>query len=232
MQNLLSTDIHMKFRYIFLLFSALIACNTLYAQKSDQKITISGIVLDVDNNPVGNVEIFTDNESTGKFSDNHGRFKVRVKADAVKISAFSESQGFCEAEINGQSEISLNLSKTTEAPTDFINKNSGENKEGQARGKKMNTYTDIYQMIRHEVPGVLVSGRSIVVQGPNSFFGSSQPLFVVNGVRVNNIDNINPVEVKSIKLLKGSGANIYGNEGANGVIVIELQGTKDNNLKK
>ena len=87
---------------------------------------------------------------------------------------------------------------------------------------KVNTYTDIYQMIRHEVPGVVVSGRSIVVQGPNSFFGSSQPLFVVNGNRVSSIDNINPLDVKSIRLLKGSYANIYGNDGANGVISITL----------
>ncbi len=87
---------------------------------------------------------------------------------------------------------------------------------------KINTYTDIYQMIRQEVPGVVVSGRSIMVQGPNSFFGSSQPLFVVNGHRVNSIDNINPLDVKSIRLLKGSYANIYGSEGANGVISITL----------
>ena len=87
-------------------------------------------------------------------------------------------------------------------------------------------------MIRHEVTGVVVSGRSIMVQGPNSFFGSSQPLFVVNGVRVNSIDNINPLEVKSIKLLKGSAANIYGNDGANGVIVIDLQSSADKNNQK
>jgi outer membrane cobalamin receptor len=77
-------------------------------------------------------------------------------------------------------------------------------------------------MIRQEVPGVLVNGKSIVVQQSNSFFGSSTPLFLVNGVRVNSIDYINPVEVKSIKLLKGSNANIYGVEGANGVISITL----------
>jgi outer membrane receptor for ferrienterochelin and colicin len=87
---------------------------------------------------------------------------------------------------------------------------------------KMNTYTDIYQMIRREVPGVVVSGHSIMVQGPNSFYGSSQPLFVVNGNRVSSIDNINPLDVKSIRLLKGSYANIYGNDGANGVISITL----------
>jgi outer membrane receptor protein involved in Fe transport len=82
-------------------------------------------------------------------------------------------------------------------------------------------------MIRQEVRGVVVSGRSIVVQQQNSFFGSTQPLFVVNGVRVNSIDYISPTEVKSIQLLKGSNANIYGNEGANGVISITLLSGKD-----
>ena len=59
-------------------------------------------------------------------------------------------------------------------------------------------------MIREEVPGVMVSGSSIIVQQQNSFYGSSQPLFLVDGVRVSSISNINPVEVKSIVLLKGS----------------------------
>jgi outer membrane receptor protein involved in Fe transport len=95
------------------------------------------------------------------------------------------------------------------------------------RAKKINAYTDIYQMIRQEVPGVVVSGKSIVVQQPNSFFGSTEPLFIVDGVRVNSIDYINPTEVKSIQLLKGSYANIYGIEGANGVISITLISGKD-----
>jgi len=48
-------------------------------------------------------------------------------------------------------------------------------------------------------------------------------LFLVNGARVNNISNINPVEVKSIVLLKGSQAAVYGMEGANGVLSITLK---------
>jgi TonB-dependent SusC/RagA subfamily outer membrane receptor len=78
-------------------------------------------------------------------------------------------------------------------------------------------------MIRQEVPGVLVSGTSIVVQQQNSFFGSSAPLFLVNGVRVSSISNISPLDVESIVLLKGSQASVYGAEGANGVISITLK---------
>jgi TonB-dependent SusC/RagA subfamily outer membrane receptor len=49
---------------------------------------------------------------------------------------------------------------------------------------------------------------------------STQPLFVVDDVIVNSIDNILPAMVKSIEVLKGSGAAIYGSRGANGVILI------------
>jgi TonB-dependent SusC/RagA subfamily outer membrane receptor len=78
-------------------------------------------------------------------------------------------------------------------------------------------------MIRVEVPGVIVNGRSIQIQQGHSFFGSSTPLFTVNGVIVPSIDNINPVEVKSISVLKGSAAAIYGVNGTNGVICIVLK---------
>jgi hypothetical protein len=88
--------------------------------------------------------------------------------------------------------------------------------------KKMVTYTNIYQMIQNECSGVLVNGRKMVIQQPNSFFGSSDPLLVIDGVIVPSIDHVNPVEVKSIQVLTGSQASLYGVQGANGVISITL----------
>ena len=101
-------------------------------------------------------------------------------------------------------------------------------KQTKSKPKKMNTYNNIYQMIQNEVSGVVVSGRSIVIQQQNSFFGSSDPLFVVDGVIVSSIDFVNPVEVKSISVLTGSAAAIYGVRGANGVISItRLNGSEE-----
>ena len=57
---------------------------------------------------------------------------------------------------------------------------------------------------------MIVSGRSVQIQQGHSFFGSSTPLFTVNGVIVHSIDNVNPVEVKSIKVLKGSQLQFMG----------------------
>jgi TonB-dependent SusC/RagA subfamily outer membrane receptor len=87
---------------------------------------------------------------------------------------------------------------------------------------KYASYRTIYDMLRGEVPGVQVNGTSIKIQGASSLMLSTEPLFVVDGITVNSIDDIQPVTVKSIQVLKGSSASIYGSRGANGVILIDL----------
>ncbi len=219
-------------RCIFII-AALVICLplTLQGQKpekgSNKKITISGIIKDTDNKPVAGAQIYIDSLNTGIVSDDLGKYKIKVNPDARKIIASSPDHGYSQADINSPT-IDLTLNGDLKNMFAFLAKNTRLGPPPKAeKAKKINTYTDIYQMIRQEVRGVVVSGRSIVVQQQNSFFGSTQPLFVVNGVRVNSIDYISPTEVKSIQLLKGSNANIYGNEGANGVISITLLSGKD-----
>jgi len=47
-------------------------------------------------------------------------------------------------------------------------------------------------------------------------------LLVVDGQIVSSIDYIHPREVKSVEILKGASASIYGSRGANGVLMIKL----------
>ena len=72
-----------------------------------------------------------------------------------------------------------------------------------------------------------VSGRSIKVRGTNSLNVSTEPLFVVDGVIVREIDDIAPETVKSIEVLKGPDATAYGARGSNGVIIITRRTGKD-----
>jgi TonB-dependent SusC/RagA subfamily outer membrane receptor len=88
------------------------------------------------------------------------------------------------------------------------------------RDSAVPVYQDIYDMIRGRVAGVEVSGRSIRIRGTNSLNVSTEPLFVVDGVIVREIDDIAPETVKSIEVLKGPDASVYGVRGSNGVIVI------------
>ena len=97
--------------------------------------------------------------------------------------------------------------------------NSGN--KANLNNTRSKSYTNIYDMIKSEVPGVQVSGTSVrLLQGTTSLTSPTEPLFVVDGTIVNQISNfLSPTDVKSISLLKGSAASIYGSRGANGVLV-------------
>lgn len=195
------------------------------AQKSET-ITISGYVYNSDHKPILGAVIYIDNIKTSNTTRQDGSYKIKVSSSISTLGVRSLEYGFAEKAIEGKKKIDFVLGEKTGETN-----NSSEEVviEKPHRGKKMNTYNDIYQMIRSEVAGVVVSGRNIQIQQGHSFFGSSTPLFVVNGVIVSSIDNVNPVEVKSITVLKGSQAAIYGVRGSNGVISIKLIDGSDRN---
>jgi len=198
-------------------------------KKSDKLIAISGKVLTFDKNPVAGGVFYVDNIKTNIITNSNGSYKIKVSPSATTLEVRSDIYGSCEIPINGQTTINFTFKGSdipalkSEDSTDKTSLQDSIRKSSRPKGKKMNTYNDIYQMIRAEVPGVVVSGKSIQIQQGHSFFGSSTPLFVINGTIVETIDNVNPTEVKSIRILKGSEASIYGVRGSNGVVSITLK---------
>lgn len=88
----------------------------------------------------------------------------------------------------------------------------------------------IEEMITGKIAGVHViqtpGGFAVRIRGVNSIFGSSEPLYVVDGVPlmpVRGLVPVNPRDVESIDVLKGPAAAIYGWRGGNGVIVIKTK---------
>jgi TonB-dependent SusC/RagA subfamily outer membrane receptor len=89
----------------------------------------------------------------------------------------------------------------------------------------------IEKLLQAKVPGLIVSrtpdgGIAIQIRGPSSFYGSNEPLYVVDEVPFQpgpggSLRGINPHDIESIKVLKNpADIGIYGMRGANGVIVI------------
>jgi len=212
--------------FIFIVFIVFVP-TALSGQKSDKassKIVITGTVTGLDGTPAADTQIYVDSVNTGVTTNDLGKYKVKVNPGAKTVFAYSYMKGSGEAVIDGRTTVDIRLDPRKDTRPDF-SRAITEVKDSSVTRKpaRQKIYTNIYQMIREEVPGVMVSGSSIIVQQQNSFFGSSQPLFLVDGVRVSSISNINPVEVKSIVLLKGSQTAVYGTEGANGVISITLK---------
>jgi TonB-dependent SusC/RagA subfamily outer membrane receptor len=236
----------MKIKLFFILLLSVLCFYSVSAQKnSKKKITITGLVLDSAKRPVENAIIMIDNKKTKAVTDNNGNYKIKVKPDAVKIGIFSLSNGITEEPINGRTRINLNLGYLASQPQSDSKDGTGEEQISVGYGsvkkknlttqvgkidgtdKKYASYSTIYDMIRGQVAGVQVSGKTIRIQGTNSFSLNNEPLIIVDGSSVRSLDNITPQMVKSIEVLKGPSASIYGSRGANGVIIIYTKRGKD-----
>jgi hypothetical protein len=213
---------------VFVIFASI--SQLTFSQKqgkgSDDLITISGKVMDQNQRPVSGAVLYLDNIKTNCITKKDGSYKLNVSPSALNIEVRSADYEDNETAISGRTTINFTLigiERNEPSILDSTSVKTTYSKTSNFKGRKMNTYNDIYQMIRGEVSGVVVSGKSVQIQQRHSFLGSGRPLFVLNGAIVSSIDNVNPLEVKSIRVLKGSEASIYGVEGSNGVISITLK---------
>ncbi|OFY60558.1 MAG: hypothetical protein A2V50_05825 [Bacteroidetes bacterium RBG_19FT_COMBO_42_10] len=235
----------MKLKILIIILFSFLMINGLSGQKNNKKITITGYVVDSRQHPVSEAIIMVDDVKTDSFTDEKGYFKIRVKSSAGKIGIFTFSSGMMEEPVNGRTRINFVL-PVTAPPNMSGNKDQSLNEAidigyGTVKKKDITTpvnkidgtnikyvsYSSIYEMIRGEVAGVQVQGKSIKIRGVSSFNLSTEPLFVVDGMQVNSIDDISPQTVRSIEILKGSSAAIYGSQDTNGVILINTFNTKN-----
>jgi TonB-dependent SusC/RagA subfamily outer membrane receptor len=234
----------MKISIVFCIFLILIAFTGSYGQKSGKKITITGTVADETKATIANAIIMIDGEKTDNVTDSKGRYKVRVTGENKKIGIFTFTNGIVEEEIGGREKVNFTFKGSVpdqktdkvdfgEEPVNMgyetVKRKAVTGSVGTIDGtqSKYASYNSIYDMLRGEIPGVQVTGTSIMIRSTTTANSGTEPMFVVDGVPVNTIGNIQPQMVKSIQVLKGSSAAIYGSRGSNGVIIINLLTGKD-----
>lgn len=98
----------------------------------------------------------------------------------------------------------------------------GQNSKVENSGKAH--VSSIYDMIRMQ-PGVQVNDNGqILIRGNGTNSSATQPMFIVDDIRVEDISTLIPEEVWSVEVIKDATSNIYGGmESANGVIMIETK---------
>jgi TonB-dependent SusC/RagA subfamily outer membrane receptor len=232
----------MRFKASFLVVFMLICSSYIsYGQKTNKKKIITGTVLDADKKPIEGAIVFIDKIKTDALTNSEGKYKVKVNGDAKDILIFTLFNGSCETKINGRTTIDIVLLKGNPSEdSGAVKTNDSEPVNiGYGTSDKKNLTTPggvvvngqnsefasaqtIYDMIRGRFPGVEVSGTSIKISESSSLNVSTEPTFVVDGVIVKDIGDISPQTVKSIEVLKGPAASVYGMRGSNGVIVITL----------
>lgn len=218
-----------------LLFALLLFVGFGYGQKK-----LTGKVTNYKNKPVAGVKIYLDTVYSNVATNKEGEFEVQLPENVRAINIFSYDYGLLSSKFNnedkmnfmflepekeakahlkkgdkvsiGYSEVDQKfLVNTTQSITETTDKNAA-------------IYTNIYDMIRGRLAGVSVSrDRKITIRGVSSIRNISEPLFVVDGMIVSSIDHILPNNVKSINVLKGGDAAIYGSQASAGVLVIKTK---------
>jgi TonB-dependent SusC/RagA subfamily outer membrane receptor len=91
--------------------------------------------------------------------------------------------------------------------------------------KTIGSYSDMGSYLMGRVPGLTVTktgdGYKYSIRSSDTIYGDTEPLFVVDGMAVDDISYLNPGDVEYVEVLKdAASASIYGTRGGNGVILI------------
>lgn len=116
-----------------------------------------------------------------------------------------------------------NTTATTSINAEEISKTKVLNASQAIQGKAAGV-----QVISSDLPG---SSPSVIIRGLGTALGGRSPLYVVDGMPTDNINNINTNDIVSYDILKDASAlAIYGNRAANGVIIITTKKGKGSKL--
>ncbi|MCE1197464.1 MAG: SusC/RagA family TonB-linked outer membrane protein [Marinilabiliales bacterium] len=218
-----------------------------------QKKDLKGKIVDETGQPLPGVSVVVKGTTTGISTDANGEFLLKVPVTAKTIVASFMGMQTLEADIANKSSVELRMKSTSVAVSDVVVTALGMKREKKALGfsvgevkGEMLTETpqlNLLNSLQGKVTGVRISqmngnaGSSvnIIIRGAKSLSNDNQPLFVIDGVPVNNgsnniyngadmgnaISDLNPDDVESISVLKGaSAAALYGSRAGNGVILI------------
>ena len=228
--------------------------------------TIRGKVADSNGSPLAGANISEKGGKKGIISDAEGNFSLTVSSpEAVLVFSYVGYKSV-EVPVKGQSFINATLEASNGNILSVVvvtalgitrNKRSLGYDVGQIAGEDMNrvAQTNAMSSMAGKVSGVVVSQTganptssvSIVIRGIRSLNSDNQPLFVIDGVPLQNsmnnigvnngngndvdygnvISDINPNDIESISILKGpSAAALYGSRAGNGVVLITTKSGK------
>jgi TonB-dependent starch-binding outer membrane protein SusC len=214
-----------------------------------QDVTVSGTVKDENGLPVPGVSIVVKDTTTGTTTDIDGNYQVNAPSTGTLVFTYI-SYTTKEVAVNGQSSINVQLEPSQEVLDQVVVVGYGTQKKTVATGAISSIkadqlqnmpVTNIGQSLQGRVSGVTIfqnsgqpgSGATIRVRGVTSFESGQSPLWVVDGVIIDNggIGVVNQADIESIDVLKDAASTaIYGTRGANGVILVTTKKGKSGKL--
>ena len=238
----------MKLKKLTMLTMACIAClsvttvlraevESTFGVQQTKKIT--GLVKDAHGEPIIGANVVVKGTTNGTITDVDGRYRLdNVPAGGILVVSYI---GYLSQEVpmNGRTEMNILLREDTQTLDEVVVVGYGTMRKsdvtgsiGVAKGEELlkNQSFSALENLRGKVSGVNIFSNSsqpgvyanrVVIRGMATINSSSEPLYIVDGVAMEDFSLVNPNDIESMEVLKdASAAAIYGARGANGVIMV------------
>ena len=204
---------------------------------------IKGTVTDMNGESIIGASVLEMGTENGSITDVEGNFTLNVSPNAtIQISYIGYKTK--EIPVKDKTVIEVKLQEDSELLSEVVVIGYGTQKKADLTGSvanvnasKLNTQSNanIGQALQGKIAGVDVvsgggspgAGSRIMVRGIGTL-NNAAPLYIVDGMYMSSIDEINPNDIASIDVLKdASSAAIYGSRAANGVIIVTTKSGSD-----
>lgn len=233
------------FKLVFLFF-ILLTVNSAFAQQTE-KVEITGVVTDeTTGKTLPGATVLEKNTTNGTSSDINGKYKIEVNKGATIVFSFI-GMDTEEKVVGNQTVINIAMIPSLESLQEVVVIGYGTQKKKDKTGSIVTINTKDFdrgsitspdQLLVGKTAGVQITsnggapgaGATIRIRGGSSLNASNDPLFVIDGIPVDNtgisgmrnpLNVINPNDIATFTVLKDASATaIYGSRASNGVIII------------
>lgn len=211
-----------------------------------QTIQVKGTVVDGTGMSVIGASVLEKGTTNGVITDIDGNFELAVSPNGTLQISYVGFQTQ-EIPVNNQTSFKVTLKEDTEMLDEVIVVGYGTMKKSDMTGAISSvdteelvkrTTTNPAEALQGKIAGVNImkaggnagAGVSVKIRGVKSF-GDNEPLYIIDGFP-GDINNVNPVDIESMEILKdGAAAAIYGSVAANGVVIITTKNGKKGEMK-
>ena len=231
------------FRSLLMTF-AVFAMSLVSIAAMAEPIAIVGKVVDANGEPLVGASVAEAGTSNGTITDLDGAFVLTVEKNVTLLVSYV---GYKDQEVRAHKDMVVMLKEDTQVLDEVVAIGYGTQKKANLTGAvttvdvsktlESKSESDVTKALQGAVPGLTITNATgdldadptVVIRGIGTLSnsGTSTPLYVVDGVPMENLGYLNPNDIESISVLKdASSTAIYGTRAAFGVVLVTTKTAK------